>query len=579
MKRQPSIDRYFTGRMFTRQFFPALISAIVLSFGDVADGLVLGNSVGYVGLAAIALTMPVAQIFNVIMNGLGIGGSVRFSHQMAQGKTDEALQDFQGILLVTLIAGMVTALLGNLFMTPLLRLLGASPEDELLFSSSRIYLRVLLMGTPMLFLNYVLNYYLKNDDMEKQASLAFTIGNIVDISLNILLVLFLHMGVAGASLATITGQTVGMSISLFIIARKKRSLRLFPFKPNLSHVLSAFSGGFSSSVEYLYSLVFMLIANRLLIRTLGGGGVAIFDVVLSVSYFMYNIFDASAKSVMPVISTYHGEHNESGTKLGLSTGMRYTLASGVVVSLVVYIFAEMICHFFGLSDPGMLQEGIAALRCFALCIPLVGVSMIWGCFYEAKEQQRVTLFLYTLRGILPIGLALFFAFFYPYAFWYLYAATEILTLCIFSVYLRHIHISDIEMDRVFRKTIYSRGKEIAETTQQIQDFCDHWQIPLKRQYAAGMAVEELCVATLDNGFLGKENGFFQITLIFLNDGTLELHIRDNADSFNPMAMEMNQRLDDENVNLDALGIMAIKKKAKSSAYRNYQGFNTVILWL
>ena len=53
------IDRYFTRRMFSRQFLPALISAVALSFGDVADSFVLGNSIGSVGLAALALVMPV----------------------------------------------------------------------------------------------------------------------------------------------------------------------------------------------------------------------------------------------------------------------------------------------------------------------------------------------------------------------------------------------------------------------------------------------------------------------------------------------------------------------------------------
>ena len=94
-----------------------------------------------------------------------------------------------------------------------------------------------------------------------------------------------------------------------------------------------------------------------------------------------------------------------------------------------------------------------------------------------------------------------------------------------------------------------------------------------------MAVEELCVATLDNGFRGKADGFFQITLVVREDGNLEVHIRDNADSFNPFAMEMNAAASDENANLDALGVVTIKKKAKEFSYRHYQGFNTVILRL
>ena len=58
-----------------------------------------------------------------------------------------------------------------------------------------------------------------------------------------------------------------------------------------------------------------------------------------------------------------------------------------------------------------------------------------------------------------------------------------------------------------------------------------------------------------------------------------MHIRDNADSFNPFAMEMNSSAADDDADLAALGVVTIKKKAKEFSYRHYQGFNTVILRL
>jgi len=121
------IDRFFTRRMFARQYLPALISAVVLSFGDVADSLVLGNSIGYIGLAALALTMPVCQVFNVIMNALGIGGSVRYATYMAEGRQDKALSGFCGVVCVTALSGILIGVLGNLFLTPVLSLLGTVP--------------------------------------------------------------------------------------------------------------------------------------------------------------------------------------------------------------------------------------------------------------------------------------------------------------------------------------------------------------------------------------------------------------------------------------------------------------------
>ncbi len=577
--KNPALDRYFTGRMFRRQYYPALIAAVVLSFGDVADGLVLGNRVGYIGLAAIALSMPVCQIFNVIMHGLGMGGSVQFSRQMAQAKREEAVAGFQGIVCIAALTGVAIALLGNLLIGSLLSLLGTVPADGELFTASRIYLGILLLGAPVLFLNYVLNYYMKNDDLEKKASVAFTVGNVVDIALNVVLVLFLHMGVAGASIATVAGQTVGTAISLIVIVRHRGALKLTPLKPDFSKVLSSFVNGFSASVEFLYSMVFLLIANRLLIRTVGGVGVAIFDVVLSVSYFVINLNDAAAKSSLPVISTYYGEYNEDGTRLSLVTGLKYALTSSVIVAALVFLFPDFICGFFGLSEAEMLGMGQDALRRYAVSIPLAAVCAMLCNFYEARQQEKDTLCLSTLRGLLPIALALFFMFFAPGQFWWLYLLTEALALTAFGIYRRFSFRPPFDRERIFRKTIYSRGVEISETTEQIETFCQKWEIPVKQQYIAAMAVEELCVATLDNGFRGKEDGFFQITMLVLEDGRLEVHIRDNADSFNPFAMEMHSNAADDDANLDALGVVTIKKKAKEFSYRHYQGFNTVILRL
>ncbi len=576
-KSRKDIDRYFTGRMFRRQYVPALISALVLSFGDVADSLVLGNRIGYIGLAALALTMPVSQVFNVIMNALGIGGSVRFASRMAQGRREEALAGFQGVVCAAAVSGAVIAVGGNLLLGLILRLLGTAPGDGELYEVARSYLRILLWGTPMLFLNYVLNYFMKTDDLEKQASAVFTVGNIADILLNVVLVLFLRMGAAGAALSTVMGQTVGTVSSVILIVRHKGVLKLWKLKPDLREAWRSFRMGFSSSVEFLYSMVFLLLANNLLIRIQGEAGVAILDVVLGVSYFMGNLYDAVAKSALPVVSTYCGERNEVGMRLGRNLGLLYTLISGAALGAAVFLFPEAICRFFGMTEPAMLASGRTALRLYGLGIPLAGVGILLTNYHEARQQPRETMVRSTLRGVLPILLAVLFAAIIPERFWALYAVSEALALILFSLLYQLHGRQETDDGRVFRQTIYSTGSEVSRVTEEIDSFCERWDALPAQQYMAMMSVEEICVATMTNGFRGKEDGFIQIVLVALEDGGFELHIRDNAASFNPLAMELTGNVGDDSANLDALGIMTVKKKAKSFSYRHFQGFNTVII--
>ena len=69
----------FTGRIFRRMWGPAIISSAGWALSDIADAVVVGQRMGAVGLAAIALILPVYMINCMFAHGLGLGGSVRYS--------------------------------------------------------------------------------------------------------------------------------------------------------------------------------------------------------------------------------------------------------------------------------------------------------------------------------------------------------------------------------------------------------------------------------------------------------------------------------------------------------------------
>ena len=78
----------FTGRIFRRGMWgPAIISSAGWALSDVADAVVVGQGDGRaVGLAAIALILPVYMINCMFAHGLGLGGSVRFSRLLGGEK-------------------------------------------------------------------------------------------------------------------------------------------------------------------------------------------------------------------------------------------------------------------------------------------------------------------------------------------------------------------------------------------------------------------------------------------------------------------------------------------------------------
>lgn len=569
---------YFTGRMFRRQFVPSLISALGLAVGDMADAIVVGQRMGVVGLAAISLTLPVFMVINVIMHGFGLGASIRYSTQLARGEHVEALSGFQGIMLLVPALGVLLALAANLMLTPLLALLGTVPGDGALFETSREYLRIVVSGTPVYFASYLMNYFLRNADREKLASFGFTFGNLCDIALNILFVLVLDMGAAGAALSTVLGQIIAVCIYALGLAARGSELGFKPFNPSFRGAFGCFRVGFASSSQYLYSMVFILLANNLLIDMYGSTGVAVFDLVQNASCLILYIYEGTARAAQPLLSTFSGEHNDQGRARTLRLALVWgTLAGGAAI-LFVALLPNVVCTVFGIDGADAATLGAYALRVFCLGAAFAGASVVLESYCQSCGSERPAFWLATFRGaLLLIPMTLLLSRFGPMAFWWLYPATEFGSLTLFLLIWRgRTAAQDLEAERILRRTIGSGESELSRLTAAVEEFCERWEASPKQSYFVTMSVEELCAVIQKKG-LGGRPGVIQVTLIAQPDGVLALHIRDSAVSFNPFALDARRAGAGADFDPDALGVLVVREKAKEFYYRRYQGFNSLIV--
>ena len=570
-------EDYFSSKMFLRQFIPALISAVVLALGDMADAIVVGNRMGVTGLAAISLTLPVFMIINLIMHGFGVGGAVRFSKQLAQGEEKTALAGFQGIIEVALFIGVGLSVMGNVFINGLLAILGADPAEAEVFAACRDYVRLIVTFIPLFFVTYILNYYLRNDDKEKLAGFGFTAGNLTDIVLNIVLVLFCHQGVTGAAWATIIGLMVSLCIYLTGMTGKKGVLRLSPWKPDFHGILKCYQTGFSTSSQYLLTMIFLLMANRTLMKIGGSLMVGIFDMIQNVSYLILYLYEGTGKAMQPLASTYYGERNQKECRGILRKSLRYGTAAGIAAGLLIALFADQVCGIFGIYEGESLKVGIYALRVYVIGTFAAGISVLLEAYFQSTGRERSAFVLVLLRGtVVLLPLLVLFAGMGTYGFWWLFPVTEILSLVLLYLRQRLSHEKEAVFDeeKVYYRTIRNSSEDLTPLLSDIETFCEKWGSTAKQQYFMNMAVEELCVAIMKHGF-ENDYGYIQVTLLLKEDGLFELHIRDNAVSFNPFAVEEKET--EEEFDFDVLGINVIKKKGKEFYYRRYQGFNTLVV--
>lgn len=569
----------FTGKMFRALLIPSLISYFGLAIGDIADAVVVGQRMGAIGLAAISLALPVYMIINVFVHGFGSGGSIRYAKLMGEGRETEAVESFRQVVQTAIAISVLLAIVGNVFLTPLMKILGTTAADGVVFVTSKTYLQIIISGMPILFLSYLLNYYLRNDEYAKLAGIGFTIGNLCDFALNIVFVLILNFGAAGAAWSTVLGQLISICIYLPCLMGKECRLRFKMVLPNIKFAFSCFRLGFSLSIGYVFQMFFLLVVNNVLMRTGGSIGIAVFNVVQNTSYFIIYLCDSAAKAAQPLISTFCGEHNEAAKKHVMRLE---TITAGVLVmtaAVLITVFPNVICQVFGIGLAEEMVIGKTALRIFCVATPFIVINVLKGNNYQSCEKEKGAYITAMLRGALVLlPVTCLCATFGIRGLWWLYPITEIVSLIMIILWQHFYSEKENELDaaRIYHQIIENNSDDIGTMSTEAELFCNKWNADSKQTYFVTMVVEEVCLAILNHDFDNK-NGYIELTLVAFEDKSFELHIRDNTTKFNPFSLHTEKANDDYDFDMDAMGMLVIKKKAKEFFYRRYQGFNTLVV--
>ena len=253
-------SRLFARRMFYRFLIPSLVMAFSLSFRNIVDSLVIGQRMQEEGLTAVSLTLPIYMIYNVLDIALNIDGSMVCTQLLTAGDAEKAREQFTQVTVLNLLISMPFVLLG-LFGTPLaVRLLGASPDQVLIYPLTYQYAQILLLSAPLFFMNMLLYSYIRVDSGEVRASVGFVAGTAVDFVLNFVFVLGFDLGVRGAILATVAGQILSILIYSGHFFGKKHILRFHfkGFRLDLREMRRCFWIGLSGSVRYALISVLLL---------------------------------------------------------------------------------------------------------------------------------------------------------------------------------------------------------------------------------------------------------------------------------------------------------------------------------
>jgi len=573
----PGKGEFFCRKMFHKVFWMSCLASLGLVAANIMDAVVVGRQMGASGLAAIGMVSPLYVLYNILGYGFSVGGSVTFSKLMGKGKNEEANSHFNQILLFSILVSAVIGMAGNIFLTPLIHLLGGAAANETVITMCREYASLLLWAFPAFMLNFIFYGFVRCDDDQRKASISYAAGCLADVGLNWLLVVGLHMGVRGAAWSTVIGQCISVLILSTHFFSKKYHLHIQYARIHLSETLDSLKIGLSTSSRYFFQCLYLIMVNNVLMRFAPDGNlyVAVFDVVMNVTYIGCFIYTAACETMSPLASTFNAEHNRENLIYLLKMAIQYGCIGSIFLGAVIAVFAGPVASMFGLNN----AISVTAVRAYCISIAFTAFVEISAGFYQAIDRPKTAGIITLLRNLIILfPVSLIAGIYWTKYFWFSLPVEEIITALIAAVII--FRALPENNPSVFSYTLTNDQKDVNHLLELVETYMDEREAAMRQSYVVSMVVEELCTAIISQAFKNDPDEYIQITITPEKTGDIVLNIRDSAISFNPFDMN-TRRLDaasdaDHDV-LDAMGILMIKKKAKEFYYRRYQGFNVTTI--
>ena len=184
---------------------PLMLSGLLQLLFNAADIVVVGRFAGSEALAAVGSTSSLINLLVNVFMGLSIGANVMVARYYGAGQKRELDEMIHTAIMTSIVSGVALIFIGLIFAGPALRLMG-TPEDVI--EHSVLYMRIYFVGMPVMMLYNFGSAILRAVGDTKRPLYYLLFAGVINVVLNLIFVIFFHMGVAGVAWATIIAQTV-----------------------------------------------------------------------------------------------------------------------------------------------------------------------------------------------------------------------------------------------------------------------------------------------------------------------------------------------------------------------------------
>lgn len=383
---------------------PTTISMLVTNIYNLADTWFVGR----LGTSASGATGVVFALMAIIqatgfMFGHGAGSNI--SRLLGARELERARVFSATSFYLSIAVGGVIAALGLLFLDPLCRLLGSTPT---ILPYARTYARFILLAAPAMASSCVMNNILRYEGHASFAMIGLTLGGVVNIFLDAVLMVGMGMGIEGAGLATMLSQYLSWCVllSMFLRGRTQSSFAPRYFTRRLSDVGNIVFTGMPSMTRQGLNSISTMVLNGLA-GNWGDAAVAAMSIVARITNFLFSVGLGIWQGFQPVSAFNYGAKYYSRVRKAFLFTLAFCTCVMVVFGLTGCAFAPQLVAAFR-DDPEVVAIGGFALRLQCLTLFTLSLSACGNMLFQSTGFAGRATFLSCLRSgviFLPVLLS------------------------------------------------------------------------------------------------------------------------------------------------------------------------------
>lgn len=383
---------------------PTIISMLVTAFYNMADTFFV-SKLGTSASGAVGIVFSIMAVIQAVGFTIGMGSGAWISRILGKKDTEKASEVASTGLFLGVVIGLILTILGLVFLSPLMKTLGAT---DTVLPYAKDYARYILFGSPVMITSFMLNNVLRSEGKARYAMIGITIGGILNVILDPIFIFTLGLKTAGAAIATLISQCIGVVLLFMPFILQKTDTKLSLKKINIfsNTPLIIFKNGLPSLCRQGLASVSSILLNNAA-AVYGDAALSAMSIVGKIFMMLFSVILGFGQGYQPVAGYNYSAGNYKRVRKASLFMLFVSHISVFVLGGIAAVFAPQIIMLFIKNDPDVISIGSTALIAQSIALQFVPLGVLCNMTFQSIGKSWIASALSSLRqGVFFIPLIL-----------------------------------------------------------------------------------------------------------------------------------------------------------------------------